>query len=362
MPFVKIHVAAIQYSVIFMLDSLTGLTMRKIYSIVIIFLLCSSSGFAQRFADIAISGGLTNYVGDLGNEKNFPLSSANLGSSLTIRNFLNNPRRSGTYQRAIDMQVRLSWHRLQYDETEAIGNKEGAELRNYLRGIGFRNDLLGTEIGFTYNFLLNKKAPLSKPKFSGFVMVGVGAYFGQPKADLFHGDVDMANRYYFWNDGTVRDRPDNEKHIGEEVKKDGKYETNLHNWMTEGQGYSREIHRKKPYENCNIGIPLGAGIRYMYNKLLTLSLEFNYYYFFTDYLDDVSGRYATYEELRASFPNVDEFNLARYISDPTGRGTNGFVGPVTSPRGNPNLSDAFTFLSVEASYKIKWKKKGIYGQ
>ena len=260
------------------------------------------------------------------------------------------------------MQLRFSWHRLQYDETKSIGNKEGDELRNYLRGIGFRNDLLGTEVGFTYNFLLSKKVALSKPKFSGFIMVGVGAYFGQPKADLFRGDIDLGNRYYFWNDGTVRDRPDNEKHIGEEVKRDGVYETKLHDWQTEGQGYSREIHRKQPYENCNIGIPMGAGIRYMYNKLLTLSVEFNYYYFFTDYLDDVSGRYATYEELLAAFPDLNEFNLAKYISDPTGRGTNGFTGPVTSPRGNPGLNDAFTYFSVEASYKIKWKKKGIYGQ
>ncbi len=336
--------------------------MKNVYTLALLLFLFSVTGKAQRFADVALSGGLSNYIGDLGNEKNFPVSSANIGSSLTLRNFLNNPRNSGTYQRAFDMQVRFSWHRLQYDETKAIGSKEGAELRNYLRGIGFRNDLLGTEIGFTYSFLLNKRAPLTKPKFSGFVMVGVGAFFGQPKADLFRGDIDLANRYYFWADGTVRDRPDNEKHIGEEIKRDGVYETKLHNWMTEGQGYSREIHRKKPYDNCNVAIPMGFGVRYMYNKLLTLSLEFNYYYFFSDYLDDVSGRYATYEELVASFPIADEFNIAKYISDPTGRGTNGFVGPVTSPRGNPDLNDAFTYFSFEASYKIQWKKKGIYGR
>ena len=336
--------------------------MKKVYSILFVVFLFSATVSAQRFADVAISAGLTNYIGDLGNEKNFPFSSANFGSSVTLRNFLNNPRHSGTYQRAFDMQVRFSWHRLQYDETEAIGSKEGQELRNYLRGIGFRNDLFGTEIGLTYNFLLNKRAPLTKPKFSGFVMIGIGAFYGQPKADLFNGDVDINNRYYFWNDGTVRDRPDNDKHIGEEVKKDGVYETKLHNWKTEGQGYSREIHRKKPYENCNFGIPMGAGIRYMYSKLLTISVEFNYYLFFTDYLDDVSDRYATYEELLASFPDAKECDLAKYISDPTGRGTNGYIGDVTSPRGNPNMNDAFTYLNVEASYKIKWKKKAIYGR
>ncbi len=336
--------------------------MKRRYSLLFFVFIFSSSGFAQRTADIALSGGVSNYMGDLGNEKYFPVSSANFGSAVTIRNFLNNPKRSGTYHRAFDMQVRFSWHRLQYDETSSIGNREGTELRNYQRGIGFRNDLFGTEVDFTYNFLFNKRAPLGKPKFMGFLMAGLGAFYGQPKADLFRGDVAIENRYYFWNDGTVRDRPENEKQIGEEVKRDGKYETNLHQWMTEGQGYSREIHSQNPYDLCNVAIPMGAGIRYFYNKLLTLSLEFNYYYFFTDYLDDVSGSYATYEELLSSFPDQAEFNIAKYISDPTGRGTNGYLGAATSPRGNPNLNDAYTYLSFEASYKITWKKKRIYGQ
>ena len=113
--------------------------MKIIYSLSFILFVFSSSVCAQRFADVALSGGVKNYIGELGNEKNFPLSSANFGSSITLRNFLNNPRRSGTYQRAFDMQVRFSWHRLQYDETNSIGGKQGDELRNYLRGIGLRN-------------------------------------------------------------------------------------------------------------------------------------------------------------------------------------------------------------------------------
>ncbi len=336
--------------------------MKKFYAVLIILLAISSVTNAQRWADLSVSGGVSNYIGDLGNEKVFPYSSANYGSAITIRNFLNNPRRSANYQRTFDMLVRFSWHRLQYDETSPIGRREGIELRNYLRGIGFRNDLFGTEIGMTYNFLFNRTGPLTKPKFGGFLMAGLGVFYGKPRADLFRGEAALENRYYFWNDGTVRDRPENEKQIGQEVERDGKYETRLSDWMTEGQGYSREIHSKKPYDNCNLGIPLGAGIRYFYNKQLTLSLEFNYYYFFTDYLDDVSSRYATHDELQASFPDSEQFEMAKYISDPTGRGTNGSIGPATSPRGNPDLNDAFTFLSFEASYKIKWKKKGIYGQ
>ena len=149
---------------------------------------------------------------------------------------------------------------------------------------------------------------------------------------------------------------------GEVIQKDGVYETNLRDWSTEGQGTNNpEIKSSKIYSNINVGFPFGGGIRYYFRRLLTLSAEFNYYYFLTDYLDDVSNRYATYEELRASFPDEASFEMAKYISDPSGQGTYGFQ-KTASRRGNADVNDAFTYLSLEASYKITWKKRGIYGQ
>ena len=322
----------------------------------------SSMSFGQRTADIGLSGGVVNYVGDLANEKTIPFSSANVGSALTIRNFINNPKNSGVQYRKLDLQVKLSWHRLQYDETSPIGNKKGTDLRNYLRGINFRNDLFGTELGLTYNIIPNRSARLMKPTINFYFMAGVGVFYGKPKADLFRGSVDINNRYFFWNDGTVRDVAENSGSAGHIVKKDGVYETDLSKWKTEGQGFSKEIATQPSYSNWNIGIPMAVGIRYLYNKMLTLSAEFSYYYFLTDYLDDVSNRYATYEELQNSFSDPKKLELAKYISDPTGRGTNGYIGKATSPRGNPGLKDGFTYFSIEAAYKITWKHKGIYGQ
>lgn len=322
----------------------------------------ATGSFGQRTVDVGFSGGVVNYIGDLANEEYFPFSSAAPGAAVTFRNFINNPARSGSRFPLLDLQVRLSWHRLQYDETAALCGEQGTDLRNYLRGLSFRNDLFGVETGVTYNFYLNRNSPLWKPSFSFFLMAGVGMFYGQPKADLFRGEAAPENRYYFWNDGTVRDRPENPGQIGEVTGRDGQYETNLRDWYTEGQGYNKEISQSNPYDLWNVGIPLGAGIRYMYNKQLTISAEFNYYYFFTDYLDDASDRYATYEELKAAFPDDREYELSKYISDPTGRGTNGYTGQYTSPRGNPKMKDSFTYLSVEASYKLTWKKRGIYGR
>ncbi len=103
---------------------------------------------------------------------------------------------------------------------------------------------------------------------------------------------------------------------------------------------------------------MGFGIRYAISKRVLLSAEYAYYSFFTDYLDDVSGSYATNDEIEANFPN-DPTNqeLAAYISDPSGKGTNGEPGIFTSRRGNPAIPDAFSYISVEVSYKFKRKPK-----
>ncbi len=335
--------------------------MKNKFFLLLLLLFASMSLSAQRTAVIGISGGVTNYIGDLGNEKLFPYSSANAGTSITIRDFINDPKKTGTRFSILDMQVRFSWHRLQYDETEPIGDKKGEDLRNYKRGIGFRNDVFGTEVGFTYNIFPNLFSPLNKQKYSFFFMTGIGAFYGQPKADLFYGSPSSENKYYHWSDGTMRDAAENPYGLGNEIKKDGIYETNLRDWHTEGQGFNGELQNTKTYNYLNIGFPFGAGFRYFYNKYLTFSAEFNYYYFLTDYLDDVSDRYATYDELKISFPDPEDYNLAKYISDPSGMGTNG-VYSTASKRGNPDQKDSFTYVSLEASYKITWKKKGIYGQ
>ena len=329
----------------------------------LLFLFCFSTSvnYAQRTANIAYSTGVVNYIGDLGNEKQFPLSSANLGSAVTIRDFLNNPKRSGTRYSTFDMQLRFTWHRLQYDETSSIRGNEGVDLRNYRRGIGFRNDLFGSEVDFTYNVFPNRFSPLNKTKYSFFFLAGIGVFYGQPKADLFRGNASPENRYYFWEDGSIHDVSEASGQKGQVIQKDGEYETNLQDWSSEGQGYKSEVFSNKPYKNFNVGFPFGVGIRYYLNKYLTFSGELNYYYFLTDYLDDVSSRYATYDELKSIFPDAEQFELAKYISDPTGLGTNG-VQSTASKRGNPDKKDSFTYLSLEVAYKFTWKRKGIYGQ
>lgn len=333
--------------------------MRNLY-LLLIGVVFSLSTEAQQSLDFGIAAGTTNYFGDLGNEEFFQKSSMSPGIAITVRNFISPSEVSGMKYSPINIEARLSWHRIQYDETNPVGGKSGSELRNYGRGLGFRNDLVGLSTHLSYTYYPNRRLPLYKQSMAFFVYTGVGVYYGRPKADLFKGSVDIDNRYFFWSDGTIRDQAQTTGQ-GNIIEKDGEYETDLIEWRTEGQGsYDETSASKKMYSPWKIGIPMAMGFRYGLNKKITLSLEFGYYYFFTDYLDDASSAYATHKQIEQHFAGDPvKQEIAKYISDPTGLGTDGFVGPRTSRRGNPGLNDTYSFINFEFAYKINWNPKKL---
>ena len=318
--------------------------MKKSINLLLVFLvLFSSMALAQKNYNIGLSIGGSNYFGDLGNEDFLQYTSIRPGATITLRNFLNNPYRSGKYIRSLDLEARLSWHRIGYDETAPIGNTKGIDLRNYSRGLSFRTDVYGLSSNITWSFYQTKSQAIYKQRAVFYMFTGVGIFYADAKADMFNGDADINNRYYYWADGTIRDANENSG-AGNIIEKDGKFETTLSDWKTENENYS----------NINVAIPYGIGLRWGISKRITLSTEFSYYYFLDDYLDDVSDSYATAEEIKTNFeyePIKQE--LATYIADPTGLGSSGIDNVATSPRGNPDYNDAYSFFSFEISYNFK---------
>ncbi len=320
---------------------------------------CLNPILAQRSFELGIAGGVTNFFGDLGNERILQRTSTRPGMAITLRNFTGNASLTGNLYNPFSFEFRLSWHRLGYDESQPIGEQRGFELRNYGRGLAFRNDLYGVATHMTYTFYRNKRIPLHKQGAALFVFGGVGYYYGVPKADLFRGDPSLANRYFYWHDGTTRDRPESAGY-GNVITKDGTYETTLSDWCTEAGQADGEIKGRRKYGFSHVGFPFGFGFRIGLSKLVTLSTEFGYYYFLTDYLDDVSDEYVTYYDLEQLYPNNPEAQeMALYVSDPTGYGTTGYPGPATSPRGNPGKNDAYSFVNVELAYKINFRSQKI---
>lgn len=329
--------------------------MKKLICLTALSVLLCTGASAQMQWELGASLNSTTYYGDLGNEKFYPLSSTRMGATFIIRNLLNNPMYSGRRNFPFSVETRISVHQIGYDETKALHGDTGFELRNYGRGLSFKNTIIGSSLIFTYNYYPDIYLPLYKQKFAGYVFGGVGVFYSNPKADLFRGDPDLGNRYYFWSDGTVRDAAEITG-SGNEIEKDGTFETDLRDWRTEGQGDINEATgRKKIYSQFHVGFPLGIGLRYGINDKMTLSSEFAVYRFMTDYLDDASERYATTDEIQNNFPgNPVQQGMATYVSDPTGRGSDGTGQlPGTSPRGNPKTNDWYTVFSVEFSYRLE---------
>lgn len=317
-----------------------------------VFLLMTSGLHAQRNLDVGLQLGVDHFSGDLGNwDGPIQWNGIRPAMSITFRDYLNNPKRYIT--RALTTETRLSWHRLGYNEAEPTGGKAGIELRNYRRGLNFRTDLFGISQHLVLNMYREPFQSLYKQRFFAFSFIGVGLFYGRPKADLFNGPADLDNQYYFWADGTVRDKPRGDASANV-IGQDGKYETDLYSWVTEGTGGGKEGHAlTTPPSPWHVGVPIGFGMRYMVTRQISVGVEFSYYMFFTDMLDAVSDRYATYAEIGQAYPDSTQQFMARYISDPTGWGTTGKESLFTSPRGNPGLPDSFSYLSFEVCYKFK---------
>jgi hypothetical protein len=83
----------------------------------------------------------------------------------------------------------------------------------------------------------------------------------------------------------------------------------LRNLGTEGQ-FTGLAGTPRPYSRVQVGVPIGLGVRYRLLDKVDLSLEFGYRFVFTDYLDDVSGRYPSEEVYREMYNQGNYLGIA----------------------------------------------------
>jgi len=108
---------------------------------------------------------------------------------------------------------------------------------------------------------------------------------------------------------------------------DDKDEYILHDYVTEGEELSDR------YKRHAISIPYGAGMKYNISGNLNLIGEVGYRTAFTDYLDDVSGKYP--------FNTQDGF-----LSDPSPNQ----IGAPGTQRGDFRKRDTYMFMGISLTY------------
>ena len=138
------------------------------------------------------------------------------------------------------------------------------ELHNFKRGLNFRNDLVRASQHISSRTRTVSLSCCSNSGSSSYLPTSVSAYYGRPKADLFRGDPTYEPVYFpgrWHHPGRLRGSP-----AACVVHQDGKYETDLQGWITEGRGHAERAARSKTPKAMARGIPHGLCIRYMLTR------------------------------------------------------------------------------------------------
>ena len=197
----------------------------------------------KKYNTVGFSLNAMNYFGDVTPTTSFTSlrfggTRPNVGVSISRRFY---PRVSG--------KLALSYGRITGDDALAANQNDGNAKYRYNRNMNFQNDILELAGTVVVDLIENRNNYLKRPDFVPFVFAGVAGFYHNPKG----------------------------------LNASGTY-VDLQPLKTEGQAST--------YSKTQISIPFGGGVRYRINRNFDAALEIGWRKTFTDYLDDVSGRYA----------------------------------------------------------------------
>ena len=252
----------------------------------------------KQYNSVGFSLNAMNYFGDITPVTNFTslrLGATRVGAGISItRRFY--PRLSGRFG--------LSYGRISGDDSQAADpNDPNAKFRNN-RNFSFRNDILEASAVAIVDLIENRNNYLKRPDFVPYVFAGVAGFYHNPKG--------------LYKDGTYID---------------------LQPLMTEGQTTA--------YSKTQFSIPFGGGIRYRINRNFDASLEIGWRKTFTDYLDDVGGKYAPLDKVSST---PAQLYFANGITKSQSGEFTHFTDP-TSQRGDSgNKKDWYIVTGVTLNY------------
>lgn len=128
---------------------------------------------------------------------------------------------------------------------------------------------------------------------------------------------------------------------------------------TEGQGI---VDGRAEYDLVQLNIPMGFGLKWIYNDAWSLALEINHRMTFTDYIDDVSTDYVADESVFTDNMDPVTANLAMAMARRSGEqdpaGVNAYVTAPTEMRGDPKDNDSYYTVTIRFSFYIDTENMG----
>ncbi|MEQ8554218.1 MAG: DUF6089 family protein [Cyclobacteriaceae bacterium] len=180
----------------------------------------------------------------------------------------------------------FNYGRLKGDDITSDPNLEDSYPR-YLRNLSFRNDIKEFHMAFEFFLIPSYGGPNLRPNVNVYLFVGGSVFHHSPKGLVPEFDHTLG--------GSDSNIP--APRAGDWV--------NLRKLGTEGQ-FIDSLDVKK-YSSIQVAVPMGIGVKLRLPGPFSAGIELGYRYLFTDYLDDVSTKYV-------SFDQFDD-PLARIMSD-----------------------------------------------
>ena len=266
-----------------------------IKTIVVLFIcssiVCGQSFYSfQRESNITLTTGIgiSKYFGELSNDRSLGdfNPAISIGTEVSLL-----PK--------VSLRGELLYYRISATDSDLPDNDSRKN-----RNLSFRSNNLEVNLQAVFPFLKPSYSSRESSKVQPYVVGGIGVTFINPQAEL-------NGRWYY-----------------------------LKELKTEGVDYS----------NFVLVIPAGAGISHRIQRNLTLSVEFNYRFTLSDYLDDVSTTYLPIESF------IDP--IAAQLSDR--RPEIGFESAEPgSIRGNSGNNDGYFIMSLRAKWSISGQNTPI---
>jgi hypothetical protein len=169
----------------------------------------------------------------------------------------------------------FNYGRIKGDDITSDPN-EPESYGRYLRNASFRSDIKEFHMGFEIDFIPNYGGANARKPINLYLFVGGAVFHHEPKA--------LVPEFDYVLGGTNSTIP--APQAGEWVS--------LRKLGTEGQFI--EGSGVKKYSPIQFSIPIALGARLRLPGPFEVGLEFGYRYLFTDYIDDVSGSYISFDQ------------------------------------------------------------------
>ena len=250
-----------------------------------------AQGASEQTHEIGVWGGITNYFGDLNTKTSFKF--VRPGAGVFYRY---NIKYRGAWRTSVN------WGTAEFSDA---GTKTAWNLQ---RNLSFRSQIFDISSVIEFNFFKYDKGS-KKHWYTPFIGTGIAMFFFNPQAQ-YNG------RWYY-----------------------------LQPLGTEGQNDPSYSGVKK-YRLFNFAIPIVGGFKFSFKRNWNIAIEAGVRKTFTDYLDDVSGKYPSY----ASLPGGSA-GLAGALSDRSGE-VGEKIGKAGYQRGQSPKKDDYFFGGISISYTI----------